>query len=72
MAVKRRKPAEEHPTPHYESSTQEPFTGVPIGAKRAAGVMRDGEHARPGGWVPGYQPNEQIELPKPKKAEENR
>jgi hypothetical protein len=61
QARKKRKTAEE--TPHYERATDGPFTGVPGGAKRAAGVMRDGEHAKPGSWVEDLTSN----LPKEKK-----
>jgi hypothetical protein len=72
MALKKRVKPEE--TPH-ESSTQASFTGVPGWAKREAGVMRDGEHAPPGGWVPGYVPNvghAEAELPKIKKLKKER
>ncbi len=57
MAVKKKKI--EEPIPHYETSTQGPFTGVPGWAKQQAGIKLDGEHAKPGSWVPGYVPNQQ-------------
>lgn len=73
MAVEKRKPGGR--VPHYESATQGPFTGVPIWAKRQAGVMKDGEHAPPGGCVPGFVENlkeAEAELPRVKKFKEER
>ena len=74
MAVRKVKP--DGMVPHYESSTQGPFTGVSVWAKRQAGVMRDGEHARPGSWVPGYVENQRqedaLELPKAKNLKKHR